>query len=129
MNEGSPDEDVFAVDCLVTMPEQEVRVQVKCTSNRKLTGKSASVQLTAGWCEKWRRSKTPVYLVLVIVPADIGSWLDHRDDGTFHATAAFWVRVDGAVAGPIDVPRSSRMTAATPGEWHAHLLADYGAAK
>lgn len=71
MQETSPDEDVFAVDCTADFAEGPVFVQVKCTSTLALAGASASVALEDKWKERWARRLNPVYLLLVLVPSDV----------------------------------------------------------
>lgn len=127
-NETEPDSDVLAVDCMVVFPEAPIRIQVKCTSSKKLHGRSASWKLEEGWVRKWETSKIPVYFVLVIVPPKWDSWLSHDPKGTFHATGAFWRRVDfGApVKGQLKIDKANRLTMATLETWHAELLAVFG---
>jgi len=123
VSETAPDEDVLAVDCDVKFEQASVLVQVKCTSRLTIPGKSASVKLEAEWRAKWAKQKLPVYLLLVIVPSKTGEWLRHQDDGTQHATAAYWVRVNGSEGDSVNVPKSQRLTAATFKTWHSQLLA------
>lgn len=128
MQENSPDEDVLAVDCDVKFAEGPVLVQLKCTSRLTLAGRRASVALRPEWCTKWSRQRVPVYLVLVIVPKDVGVWLAHQAVGTFHATAAYWVRVHGDEGASVHVPKKQRLTAETFAQWHQELLACFGQA-
>ena len=127
MAENSPDEDVLATDCTVSFAEAPVFVQVKCTSTSTMTGKRVSVRLKQEWCDKWARCRLPVYLAVVVVPEDVSGWLAHRTTGTFHAAAAYWVRVDGVHAKSVSVPKSQRLEATTFTQWHAELLASFGA--
>jgi hypothetical protein len=127
VEETSPDEDVLAVDCEVKFAEASVAVQVKCTSRLTLGGKSASVPLKREWCVRWAEFQVPVYLVLVVVPKDIAGWLAHHHDGTFHATAAYWLRVYGREGTSVLVPKVQRLSAATFAQWHEDLLACFGA--
>jgi hypothetical protein len=126
--ETSPDEDVLAVDGDVQFSEASVRIQVKCSGQFKINGGStATWQAEPHWREMWRNSIHPVYFVLVIVdPDEQQNWLDHRDDGTLHRAAAFWVRVDGLMENQnITVPKHQRLTASTLGVWKAELLSGY----
>lgn len=128
MQENSPDEDVLAVDCDVKFAEAPVLVQLKCTSKLKLTGQTASVALKPDWCTKWAAQKVPVYLVLVVVPKNVGEWLTHQEGGTFHATAAYWVRVYGNEGASVKVPKDQRLSAETFEQWHRELRACFGEA-
>lgn len=127
--ETSIDEDVLAVDGKVELAEADVRVQIKCTGQFRIAGGStASWQAEDSWWQKWQNSKTPVYFVLVLVdPDDQLQWLEHRDDGTLHRAAAFWVRVDTMPADvSVTVPKSQRLSASTLTEWSSDLLACFG---
>lgn len=124
MSETSPDEDVYAIDAHVRFPELDVPLQVKCTSKLTVTGVSASIASDPAWLQKWRMSLLPVYLVLVIVPKR-AAWLRHDKGGTWHATAAFWVRVTGHETGRIQVPKKQRLTRLTFDAWRAETLSHY----
>jgi Domain of unknown function (DUF4365) len=124
MTETEPDSDVLAVDCSVMFREADVRVQVKCTSQWTIDGKSLTYPVEEGWIRKWDECKVPVYFAAVIVPSDPDTWLRHDKDGTFHSTAAFWVRlVPGTVSTSIAVPKDQRLTLDTIKIWHSDLLA------
>lgn len=123
VSETAPDEDVLAVDCDVKFEQASVLVQVKCTSRLTVAGRSASVRLEPEWRAKWAKQKVPVYLLLVIVPKKPSEWLSHLDDKTMHATAAYWVRVNGSEGDSVNVPKSQRLTASTFETWHGQLLA------
>lgn len=126
LSETEPDEDVYAIDCRLGFPEVAVPVQVKCTSRLSLRGRTASVQLDPSWSEKWRASCVPVYLVLVIVPKATEAWLRNDPDGTWHATAAYWVRVTGHESGRLSVPKKQRLSAETLREWHNEVRGEFG---
>jgi hypothetical protein len=128
VNETSPDEDVLAVDCDVVFREAAVRVQVKCTSGLTLAGKTKSWKLKPEWLRKWDESLVPVYFVLVVVPKAEPAWLSHPDDGTMHATAAFWQRVPRSSGKSLSIPKTQRLTADTLDAWHADLLASFAPA-
>ncbi|MFG1853452.1 DUF4365 domain-containing protein [Actinomadura geliboluensis] len=124
--ETSTDEDVLAVDGNIEFPIAAARVQVKCTGQFRIKGgKTATWSAEEGWWKKWKGSKLPVYLVLVVVDPDTQEkWLEHREDGTLHRAAAFWVRVDTMEeADSIVVPKIQRLTAATLSEWAVDLNA------
>lgn len=122
--EIEPDSDVLAVDCQAEFPESPVRIQVKCTSGKKIQGRSASWKLEEGWVRKWEASKIPVYFVLVIVPQKWETWLDHDPKGTYHATGAFWRRVDFGVAlkSQLKIDKANRLTMQTLPIWHQDLV-------
>lgn len=126
LSETEPDEDVYAIDCHVKFPELAVPVQVKCTSKLTVIGRGASVDSNPVWLAKWRQSRIPVYLVLVIVPKKCVDWLRHDKDGTWHATGAFWVRVTGHETGRITVPKRQRLTTDSFDEWRTEALAAFG---
>src|SRR5262245_29053064 len=71
LSETDPDEDVLAVDCDLKFPEASVRVQVKCTSRWKITGKSISWPVAKAWVQKWDMNELPVYFIVVIVPSSL----------------------------------------------------------
>ena len=124
--ETPPGEDVLAVDCEVKFAESSVRVQVKCTSRLTIKGLTKSVDLDKVWRLKWSQSIIPVYILIVIVPTNSSTWLEHTDEGTMHKTAAFWARVDfGMVKRSIKIPKSQRLTADTMKVWHEDLLAPF----
>ncbi|SOC47821.1 protein of unknown function [Blastococcus aggregatus] len=126
MNETPADEDVLAVDCSVEFAEAPVRVQVKCTSQFTIAGRSASWPLEEGWVRAWSHHLVPVYFVLVIVGSDISCWLDHHAKGTSHRAAAFWRRLPPAVGETrLDVPKTQRLTADTLDIWRRDLLASF----
>lgn len=126
LTESSPDEDVLAIDCGVEFAELSVRVQVKCTSSLTIGGRVKRVPIEVGWLEKWRRSVVPVYLVVVVVPRNVGTWIEHKGDGTMHMTAAFWARIDDSIAPPsVRIPSSQRLTSETLDLWHQDLLARF----
>lgn len=122
-NENEQDEDVLAIDCEVKFPQASVRVQVKCTSRWRITGKSISWPVEDKWVRKWEANEVPVYFVVVIVPARLDQWLRHDPSGTFHRTAAYWVRLQrGTITTRVKVPKEQRLTAATIADWHRDLL-------
>lgn len=126
--ETAPDEDVLAVDCLINFDVADVRVQVKCTSSRKLPGgRTVSWPVEERWLTQWRKVLVPVYLVLVIVPEDPAEWIEHSASSTVHHAAAFWCRIKPTSTGPrISIDKSQRLTAATIGLWHQDLVAAFG---
>lgn len=126
MDETSPDEDIHAVDCKLNYPEIPVPVQVKCSSRHELGGPDAFVDVTPEWAQKWRQQVVAVRLVLVVVPDDSTMWLEHPDDGTWHATAAFWAEVSGDEVGRLHIPKAQRLTAQTLDAWHAEVLTQFG---
>ncbi len=124
MTETAPDEDVLAVDCSVDFLEASVRVQVKCTSQWSISGKQLTYPVEAAWVRKWDAIKIPMYFVVVIVPQDLERWVRQEDGGTFHATAAYWVRlIPGEIGTSIDVPKKQRLSKSTMSLWHSDLLA------
>jgi hypothetical protein len=126
MTETSPDEDVLAVDCSVEFAEAPVRVQVKCTSQFAIRGRSASWPVEARWLRHWGASKVPVYLVLVIVEGSGDRWLMQQPGGTFQHAAAFWARVDKlSDAKSLQVPKNQRLTVATIVDWREECVAAF----
>lgn len=122
--ETSIDEDVLAIDGKIEFDIAEARVQVKCTGQFRIKGgETASWPTESSWWQKWRKSKIPVYFILLVVDPDRQpQWLDHRDDGTLYRAAAFWVRVDRMSEGTsIKVPKEQRLTAETLSEWAADV--------
>lgn len=127
LQETPPDEDVLAVDCEVSFPEANVRVQVKCTSKWNIRGSSLTYPVEAGWVRKWDMCAVPVYFVVVIVPPDHPStWLQHHEEGTFHSTAAFWARlIPGHTGHSVPVPKDQRLSMETIEIWHRDLRAAF----
>jgi hypothetical protein len=125
MTETSPDEDVLAIDCQVHFEVGDVRMQVKCTSGWTIGGGGLTFPLEERWVRKWDRCRVPVYLVVVVVPPDPDLWVRHDDDGTFHGSAAFWVRVPKNQGSSIEVPKDQRLSKETLIAWNSDLLAMY----
>jgi hypothetical protein len=73
--ETSPDEDALAIDCMIAFPMGVILAQVKCTSQFKLRGKTASWPIKLHWQKNWEQLRHPVYFVMVII-----------DDGDPHAS-------------------------------------------
>lgn len=125
--ETSPDEDVLAVDGDLKFAEASVGLQVKCTSQFKLAGRTASWRADPGWIRQWTRSRLPVYFVLVIVPSDKELWLAHSNRGTqLQQTAAYWLRVDDQpFTQSLSIPKTQRLTIDTFSEWHNDVIASF----
>jgi hypothetical protein len=123
-NETAPDEDSIAVDGSLEFAVAAARVQIKCSSQFKISGKSATWDSELHWRDSWAASKLPVFFVLVILDyKDPLHWIQHHDAGTDHRAAAFWVRVNGvgAPAEKIVVPKKQRLTAATLELWEEEV--------
>jgi hypothetical protein len=129
MSETEPDADVIAIDCTLNLGVGTVTVQVKCTSQFKLRGRSASWPMKEHWQESWTRSRLPVYFLLVVVDVqDRAAWLDHRSDDTFHRAAGYWARVDNATdPDRIFIDKNQRLTTETFHTWNTDLLACFTA--
>lgn len=125
MSETDPDEDAIAIDCTLNLGVGTVSLQVKCTSQFTLRGRTASWPLKDHWQQSWTQSKLPVYFVLVVVDEqDRAAWLDHRSDGTFHRAAAYWMRVNtGTAVDRISIDKNQRLTTETFHTWNTDLLA------
>lgn len=123
--ETSPDEDGKAIDLTVDFCEAGVGVQVKCSSTFRINGgATATWPAEHHWITKWNSRMTPVYCVLVLVdPIEQARWLDHRADGTWHRSAAFWTRVNHLRVGDnIVFDKRHRLTVQTFAQWHKELL-------
>lgn len=127
-DETSPDEDYLAVDATVKLPPANASVQIKCSSQFRIAGNSASWPAEVEWRQSWRQSLLPVYFVLVILDIeDQSSWLVHTDDGTLHRAAAFWTRVDkDPDSSRIRIPKTQRLTAETMDLWTADVRSCFG---
>jgi hypothetical protein len=126
-SEGDLDEDVIAVDGSVHFSRASSRVQLKCTSQFKMTGKSLTMQLEPSWVAAWARMSVPVYFVVVVVPAVIPDWISHPATATHHKTGAFWVRFDATKhKDKITVPKAQRLTLETLHQWKSDLDATLG---
>jgi len=113
------------VDGEIGFAEARVSVQVKCTSTRKIRGRSISWPVKTEWVNNWQQCRLPVYFVIVIVPAEPAAWIEHDPaDGTFHRTAAYWRRIrrDERIGSRISIPKGQRLQASTLGLWHSDLL-------
>ncbi|MEV6847228.1 DUF4365 domain-containing protein [Actinoplanes sp. NPDC051411] len=123
-SETSPDEDMLAVDGQVIFPAASASVQVKCSSQFKISGRSASWPAEPGWRDKWKTSLVPVYFVLVILDnAEPSGWISHHGAGTDHAAGAFWTRVDQmAPVRSIEIPKTQRLTAETLEQWQGEVV-------
>ena len=122
------DEDVLAVDGTLNFAEAPVMVQIKCTGQFRIAGgQTASWPAEASWREKWKKSRLPVYFVLVLVdPDEQTAWLDHRRADTLIRSAAYWTRVDQEAEGlRITVPKSQRLTSATFDLWYRDMEASF----
>lgn len=120
--ETRADEDIMAVDAFVHFPRASSRVQLKCTSQFKLSGKSVTMALEPSWVASWTASIVPVYFVVVVVPPEIPEWIAHPLTSTSHKTAAFWTRFDPALhKTKIAVPKSQRLTLETIHQWKSDL--------
>lgn len=117
--EVSGEEDLLAVDGLVTLPQVDIRVQIKCTSRFSLAGDSASWPMQTRWVERWRESIGPVFLVLVIVHEDASYWLQHEVDHTRLEASAWWCRVDKLPEGTKTLTglKKNRLTSDTFAIW------------
>ncbi|NQX37136.1 DUF4365 domain-containing protein [Herbiconiux sp. VKM Ac-2851] len=125
--ETEPDEDIMAIDVAVHFPRLSARVQIKCTSKFKLTGKSVTMDLDPKWVESWKESFAPVYFLVVIVPAVIPDWIVHPATSTSHKTGAYWVRFDPTIhREKITVLKTSRFTLDTLHEWKSDVDATLG---
>ncbi|MBO3663877.1 DUF4365 domain-containing protein [Microbacterium stercoris] len=127
--ETSPGEDTLAIDYTLEFPEGAVRVQVKTSAQYQIDGDDdfLSFGVKDEWIAKWARTKLPIYFVIVVVPNDSGSWLNHDITGTqMVRTAAYWVRLQPgqfATTKTIKIPRSQRVTSETLPQWHLDFCA------
>lgn len=120
--ETEPDEDIMAVDVDVRFPRLTSRVQIKCTSKFKITGKSVTMDLDPKWVASWSDSFAPVYFVVVIVPAVIPDWIAHHANSTSHRTGAYWARFDPAIhKNKITVLKRDRFTLDTLHGWKSDV--------
>lgn len=130
--ETSPDEDVSGIDCILSFPQFDTRVQVKCTARRlgSTTG-TLSYHIGEPVFRKWRRNQLRTYVVVVIVPADCDAWADFNvDDETRAHCAAYWAEVDrDKIVEPwtVQLERRRRLTPETLADWHATEMEGYGA--
>ncbi|MGI5401824.1 DUF4365 domain-containing protein [Streptomyces sp. CA-135486] len=117
--ETSPDEDAMAIDGDVDFIAASARVQIKCSSQFKISGRGATWPAEVHWRDRWNKCKVPVYFVLVILEHnDRPDWVEHHPAGTDQQAAAFWVRVDSI--GPeenVVIPKSQRLTISTLTQW------------
>lgn len=126
-NETSPGEDTLAIDYTLDFPEGGVRVQVKTSAQYMIDGDDEFLSFSAEdkWIAKWARIQVPLYFVIVVVPNDSGSWLNHDVTGTqMVRTAAYWVRLAPGQfdnSKTIKVPRAQRVTIDTLPQWHQDL--------
>lgn len=125
--ETSIDEDIMAVDASVSFPRMDVRVQIKCTSKFKVGGTQLTLPLRPDWVAKWTESDTPVFVVVVKVPASVPGWLTFDPAYTRHETVAFGRRFEAAAdTASMLFTASHRLTTESIYDWRdlAYDLAD-----
>ncbi|WP_128381103.1 DUF4365 domain-containing protein [Streptomyces cavernae] len=117
--ETSPDEDAMAIDGDVDFLAASARIQIKCTSQFKISGRGATWPAEVHWRDRWNKCKIPVYFILVILDHnDRFDWVQHHSSGTDQQAAAFWVRVDSiGSADNVVIPKKQRLTIATLNQW------------
>lgn len=130
VEETAPGEDVQSIDAKVGFTAGDVFVQVKTTHKQGISGSEfINYAPEDNWLRKWSKLLLPAYFVVVVVPSDSGTWLEHADTGTLmKKTAAFWCRIDVPgieAANKIAVPRLQRLTASTFREWESDLNAAF----
>lgn len=126
LNETAPDEDVYAIDCDLKYGPLTLPVQVKCTAQHTLPPEKAPwLDVHSDWAEKWDASVLPVHLVLVVVQVDPKSWLEHQDDGTWHPSAAYWIKWVKGHRGRTWFPVEQRVDAATVTGWYESAMAGF----
>lgn len=87
------DQDINAIDAQLDFLEAPLRVQLKCTSRLTITGRGLRFPLKQEWIRKWRRSKLPVYLLVIVLSRDT-DWIRHNPPMTIADATAYWARVD-----------------------------------
>lgn len=125
--EGSLDSDNLAVDATIEYPRMPVRVQIKCTSKYKVGNGNMTLELKPEWVAKWAESDTTVFVVVVKVPADIPSWLEHDPSFTRHCTVAFGQRFNASIhTKSMKFTASDKITSETVYDWRdlAYAIAD-----
>lgn len=132
LEEVGSGEDVQSIDLKLGFQAGDVYIQVKTTQSHAMSGgPNITYYPEANWLDKWAKLRVPAYFVVVTVPSDSGSWLDHDSSGTkMVATAAYWTRIDVEsirAANKIQVPRAQRLSAATLPQWESDLLSVFGA--
>lgn len=128
VEENRPDEDFLAVDMGVQFTAGTIRVQVKCTaSNFSSKDPHLTIPAEKGWVEAWSKSILPTYLIAVQVPQDPQIWVNYDGDHeTYHATSAYWARVDQldwSQAHSVQLPIVNRFTPETLRDWNSELQA------
>lgn len=125
--ETSIDEDVMAVDASIDFARMPVRVQIKCTSQFKVSGSKLSLPLEAGWTDKWAESDTPVFVVVIKVPPLLPDWLSFDSAFTRHNTVAYGRRFDPAKdSGGMSFDATHHLSSESIYEWRdiAYGIAD-----
>jgi hypothetical protein len=126
-NETSVDEDVMAVDASVDFARMPVRVQIKCTSQFKVSGNKLTLSLEPGWVTNWSDSDTPVFVVVVKVPSLVPDWLTFNSAFTRHNTVAYGRRFIAATdLTSMSFDANHRLTAESIYDWRdtAYAIAD-----
>jgi hypothetical protein len=74
--------DKDGVDATIRRGGPMVDIQLKCTQRARTVGDAHSFDLDVATYDKLRAAdrSAPGYLAMVIVPPDIDSWLEHKDE-------------------------------------------------
>ena len=128
-SEVSGGEDHLAVDLTLTLPVGAVTVQVKAGTKNPNKDGMISVPTKLAWRDKWRATKSPVYLIYVRLEKELPfDWVEHADlHTTIHAHAR-WIKVNELSAPSAKMPASNRLTAQTFDEWVEDVNAAFGRA-
>lgn len=115
--------DVHSFDGTVAVhPGVHLPVQVKCTRHPLVRRKSYAIE--DAWMENWSDLPLPGFFVVVVVPEDVSTWLQHDylpDVRTIHNTSAYWTRIDPLQPDQksIGVNVEDRLTADVIENWRA----------
>lgn len=112
--------DVHSFDGTLTVhPGSTVSVQVKC--RRQAFKRSVSYRIKDAWRRNWEVLDLPAFIVVVVVPEDVSSWVRHEAEParTIQESSAYWARIDPVLPDhkSIQVLSSNRFTAETVDTW------------
>lgn len=129
-DEGSPGEDMLALDGAIKYAIADVRVQIKATTRWSLsdTGGPLHLPIEPGWAAKWEMQVNPTFLIAVLMDRTISNWSLPAGGGTHLDAHALWARIDGIDPSStyVELDRKNRFTSSTIAEWGKLLYQSYG---
>lgn len=124
INNGRTDVDDDSVDVFLVgrgytgkIRNPQIQLQLKCTSQDFVSGKVLKFPLSRKNYDDLRGDNIlcPRYLVVLVVPKDAVTWIEHDDNGMIMRHTCYWVSIRNHPASEhqtitVDVPLSQRLT-------------------